>query len=88
MTTIQETSLQAYREIEPSLGRLERTVFTAIGSGRTCDELEEITGLPHQTVSARLRGLAKREVIADSGDRRPTRSGRKAVVWIPWRLTP
>lgn len=50
--------------------------------GITCDKLEEETGLIHQTASARVRGLAKAGRIKDSGMTRPTRSGRKAVVWV------
>jgi hypothetical protein len=43
--------------------------------------IEEATGLSHQTVSARLRGLVLREQIEDSGEKARTRSGRWAVVW-------
>ena len=48
---------------------------------RTCDAVEVITGLSHQTVSARLRGLVLRGQIEDSGSKARTRSGRWAVVW-------
>ena len=43
--------------------------------------IEVATGLSHQTVSARLRGLVLREQIEDSGQKARTRSGRRAVVW-------
>jgi hypothetical protein len=49
--------------------------------GATCDELEQAFDLPHQTVSARIRELALGEKIVDSGNKRPTRSGRAAIVW-------
>jgi len=51
-------------------------------SGLTCDEAEVACGLSHQTVSARIRELFKAGRIKDSGRTRPTRSGRKAVVWV------
>lgn len=49
--------------------------------GLTCDEIEERTGLRHQTASARVYELAKAGRIVPSGTRR-TRSGRQANVWV------
>jgi hypothetical protein len=49
--------------------------------GYTCDELEAITGGRHQTVSARVRELVLSGDIHDTGDRRPTRSGRNARIY-------
>ena len=46
------------------------------------DEGEVLTGLAHQTYSARRRELAIAEAIRKSGERRPTRSGRAADVWV------
>lgn len=88
---IQETSLLAKDSIEPHLGRLESQVlgWITLGThegGMTCDELEEASGLAHQTASARIRDLAKANKIVASGARRKTRSGRAANVWVPWRL--
>lgn len=48
--------------------------------GLTADELETLTGWRHQTASARLRELVLADLAYDSPDRRPTRSGRRAVV--------
>lgn len=47
----------------------------------TCFELEQKTGLSHQTASARVRDLALAGRIVDSGAKRPTASGRNAIVW-------
>lgn len=58
-----------------------RRLFVYHG-GLTCDEVERSLGLRHQTASARIRDLALRSHIVDSGERRVTRSGRKAVVWV------
>lgn len=67
---------------ETELGRLETLVLTVVTKRpRTCDAVEIATGLSHQTVSARLRGLVLREQIEDSGQKARTRSGRLAVVW-------
>ncbi len=48
---------------------------------RTCAEVEEITGMRHQTASARIKELADAKKIVDSGNKRPTPSGRNAIVW-------
>jgi|HubBroStandDraft_1064217.scaffolds.fasta_scaffold281960_2 hypothetical protein len=85
-----DTSREAAQSLpEPALARLEAVVFASIvsfgGFGCTDDELERLTELSHQTVSARRRGLVQKGRIVDSGLRRQTRSGRKATVWIPGR---
>jgi hypothetical protein len=64
------------------LAELERLVYQTIAADpHTCDEVETITGLPHQTASARIRGLVLRDRLIDSGVRRRTRRNRAAVVW-------
>jgi len=51
--------------------------------GATSDELEQRSGLPHQTVSPRLWELHhKLGLIVDSGRRRPTVRGRAAIVYV------
>jgi hypothetical protein len=67
---------------DTELGRLEALVLSVVTTRpRSCDAIEIATGLSHQTVSARLRGLVLREQIEDSGQKARTRSGRWAVVW-------
>jgi hypothetical protein len=56
--------------------------ITESSDGLTCDQVELALVLRHQTASARVRELALLGSIADSGRRRPTRSGRGAAVWI------
>jgi len=54
--------------------------------GATCDEAELcLRNLRHQTCGPRIRELVQLGLVKDSGRRRPTRSGREAIVWI---LTP
>lgn len=48
--------------------------------GATCEEIEHALGMSHQTASARISELRRDEMIADSGRRRPTTSGRSARV--------
>lgn len=52
------------------------------GAGATCDELETALRLSHQTVSARLRELALAREVVTTDQRRATRRGRKARVYV------
>lgn len=83
-----DTSEAALASLEPHLERLERLVLLAIeANGRaTCDEIEQETGLSHQSASARLTALKNRELICATDERRKTRSGRKAICWQRWGL--
>lgn len=82
-----DTSREAARSLSPdALTKLETKVFEFIRDrgppGATCEEIELHTTLPHQTASARVNGLMNKGRIADSGQRRKTRSGRRATVWV------
>jgi hypothetical protein len=80
-----ETSRAAALEIEPQLSRLRSLVLGAVRScgphGSTCDELEVRLGIAGNTVRPRLWELRRFGLIEDSGLRRLTRSGRRAVCW-------
>ena len=52
------------------------------GWGATNDELEEHMDIKHQTLSPRVRELVQHGKVKDSGQRRRTRSGRFATVWV------
>lgn len=81
-----DTSLAAARAIAPHLGRLEALVLDhirACGPVGTCDhEGQMALGLDDNTYRPRRWGLVRRGFIKDSGLRRNTPAGRKAVVWI------
>lgn len=79
------TSRAAAQSVRRRIARDIDLIIGAIGrhpkTGATCDELEVLLSLSHQTCSARVRECAKRRMIRDSGNTRPTRSGRQAIVW-------
>ena len=81
-----DTSVEAAVLIQEHLGRLEAKVLAAIrGSGVAglCDhEGAELTRLEQNTYRPRRRSLAMLGLVIDSGLRRNTPSGRKAVVWV------
>lgn len=82
----QDTSIEAAESVEVSrdidAGRIYREIVTAGDLGMTCDEVEVTFEMVHQTASARIYDLRKRDFLKDSGLRRPTRTGRKAIVWV------
>lgn len=82
----QETSKAAEQSVADDTARLRRLVMNAVKGrgkhGATCDELEVLFHLRHQTASARLRELFLMNRVKDSGERRLTRSQRKAIVWV------
>lgn len=81
-----DTSRQAAAEITPHARALQVRVLACIaaqqGRGATCDEVEIEADIRQSTVSARVRELAVGGHVVDTGIRRRTRSGRKAIVWL------
>ncbi len=79
-----DTSRAAADSIRPHVSHIEGEILAIMRalSGCTCDEIEQETKLAHQTASARLKGLADKGLIKDSGARRKTRSGRAARVYV------
>lgn len=79
----QQTSLYAYGIIQVKSSTMRAILYAKIcAQARTCDELEqELPHWTHQSVSARINELHKSGYIKDSGERRPTRTGRQAIVW-------
>jgi len=81
-----ETSEAAAESVAGSAATHETLVFVAIRAagehGATDDEVERMTGLRHQNASARRNRLVHKGKVRDSGLRRSTRAGRKAIVWV------
>lgn len=78
------TQIEAAKKIRKCAGSMERQVLDAIVDlqGATNDELVAYTGIKLQTVCARVWVLREHlGLIEDSGERRLTRSKRKAIVW-------
>lgn len=92
-----DTSFLAAEAVAPMVTRYQQRVLeVALSAGTrgvTCDEVEEILNMPHQTISARIYELAKErrlrdseevrpQMLFDSGARRKTRHGQQAIVWV------
>ena len=81
-----DTSLIAAASVSLSTAslrlRILRRVRESVGEGMTCDEVEDVMKLRHQTASARIRELVQDNKLVDSGYRRLTRSNHPATVWM------
>jgi hypothetical protein len=81
-----DTSIMAAVALAPKLGRLQRMVHAAIASvapqGLTADELAANLRLDRYSVQPRTSELRLKGLIADSGLRRPNRTGKMAIVWV------
>lgn len=81
-----ETSRQAAERIKGYAGEQQAAVFRCIAEagaqGRTADEVGELLELRPQSCSARVNELVRLGAVRDSGERRPTSSGRPARVLV------
>lgn len=81
-----ETEDAARFALYPHTGTLRRRVLHAIAragvDGITDQELETELGLERPTPGNRRNELVRGGWVRDSGDRRPTRAGNPAVVWV------
>lgn len=79
---VTETSKAAFKSIDAESFRLLILDFIKSRTeGATCDEIEESLGIKHQTASARLCELQRKNMIRIEGTRL-TRSNRKANVYF------
>lgn len=81
---LQETSLKAHASQKDKAPSDCATILTRIRkyrTGTTCDKLEQVLGMSHQTTSARINDLVRKGRIRDSGRREKTRTGRLAICW-------
>jgi len=81
---VQETSRAAMESQDSGKkSRREQQILAYIDAngGATCCEVEEALGLLHQSASSTITGLRKAGRLFDTGKRRPTNTGRMAIVW-------
>lgn len=81
-----ETSIAAARVLTPKLGRLQRMAEEAIRDagthGLTADELAARLDMDRWSIQPRTSELKRKALIRDSGQRRPNRTGKMAIVWV------
>lgn len=81
-----DTELEAARQIEPRAGTWRRKVLDAIRQsgplGLTDWELHTALGGNLYTIAPRRNELLRDGWIKDSGSRRSTNNGKRAIVWV------
>ena len=75
------TSRDAYQSVDVTHLRGKVLAMLKRLGGSTCDEAQVMLSMTHQSCSPCFTWLSKDGQIYDSGQRRVTRSGRKAIVW-------
>jgi predicted HTH transcriptional regulator len=80
---MQQTSIEAYESVKKYIPVIQNIILTHIdfAGPDTCDHMEQVLDLSHQTCSASIRALVKKGLLEDSGKKGITRSGRKAIIW-------
>jgi hypothetical protein len=79
-----DTTLAAAQSLdENKMSRRRHRILSYIKlrGGATCCEVERDLDLLHQTASSFIRRLFKAGQLKDTKMRRPTRTGRMAIVW-------
>jgi DNA-binding IclR family transcriptional regulator len=76
-------SLEAWRKVQPTLRTKAQRLFAYIEEHgpHTCDELEFLLTMPHQTVSAMLNIMMEAGLVFKTGSTRLTRYRRNANIW-------
>ena len=81
-----DTSIDAAAVIAPHCGRLQRMALQAVrdagDAGLTTDELSELLRVDRGSVQPRTSELKLMGLIRDSGARRQSANGKKAIVWV------
>jgi len=79
-----DTSHGAAERAAEFAGKHKARIFAALrqaSSGATKDEISRMTGIDPVAVARRMSELANDGLVEDSGLRRPTPTGRSAIVW-------
>jgi hypothetical protein len=83
-SAVRDTSIDAFRsqDEETTAWRRNRICrFIDERGGATCWEVENALCLLHQSASSTITRLRTAGHLVDTGERRPTNTGRMATVW-------
>jgi hypothetical protein len=81
-----DTSVAAARDLAPKLGRPQSMAQIALREagtrGLTADELAACLQFDRWSIQPRTTELTRKGLIRDSGQRRPNKTGKLAIVWV------
>jgi len=81
-----EFSVAAHESIKGNKARDQAKIWNHVESlgesGATCDEIEVSLGMSHQTASARVSEMKRSGRLKLNGEKRSTRTGRNAGVYV------
>lgn len=80
--TTSTAAFQSSRKTAVSIKERALTCIKGAKNGLTCDEIAEILDLPITSVRPSVTNLYNEGLVDDSSDRRPTASGKPAIVWF------
>jgi hypothetical protein len=80
--TYRDTSRAAYATATVGENEARVLAYVKHSSGMTCDEFIAATGMPHQSASPAFTSLEQRGLLLRTSDRRPTRTGSMAAVYV------
>lgn len=80
---IQKTSLIAYIEIKPHIGKQEKLIYDTIKENEIINdrEIAEISGVEKSSVCGRRNMLVKKGYIQISYIARDEKTGKKTIYW-------
>jgi hypothetical protein len=83
------TSEDAFESMKPYIPAIKVKIYDEVKGagviGLTCDQVEVRLGLLHQTASAIITTMKRERLLDYKGERRPTRTGRGAEVYVVGR---
>jgi hypothetical protein len=83
---MRQTSIDAYRSVADAYPAMQDKIFhvtrVSASYGLTLEQMAELSGIKLQSACGARLKLEKEGKIVSSGRKRPTKSGRQAMVWV------
>jgi len=83
LTSVQPSSMKAYRDIQPSLGKMQAAVLDVISylTSPTNLEISKFMGIPINSITPRTNELVDKGLVVYHQTRVCSKSGNSAMAW-------